>query len=212
MCREAGSTTPTAARPSASPTRSGLPPSRPWPLGCSAALWMPRSRQRGVTGDEVYGADPGLRAELEARGIGYVLAVACDHRVRIGGASHRADALLRRVPARAWQQVSCGKGAKGHRLYDWAFIRLDHHGPAPSGQAGQHWLMIRRNQRTGELAFYRCSTPRPVPLSTLVRVAGIRWTVEERFQTGKGLVGLDPPVPGPPLALLVPVGHPWPWS
>jgi SRSO17 transposase len=34
-----------------------------------------------VTGDEVYGANPGLRAELETRGIGYVLAVACDHRV-----------------------------------------------------------------------------------------------------------------------------------
>jgi SRSO17 transposase len=101
-----------------------------------------------VAGDEVYGANPGLRAELEARGVGYVLAVACDHRVRAGGASHRADALLRRVPARAWQQVSCGKGAKGHRLYDWAFVRLDHHGPAPSGQAGQHWLMIRRNQQT----------------------------------------------------------------
>ena len=33
--------------------------------------------------------------------------------------------------------------------------------------------------------------PRPVPLAVLVRVAGIRWTVEERFQTGKGLVGLD---------------------
>src|SRR4029453_17414209 len=29
-----------------------------------------------VTGDEVYGANPGLRAELEARGVGYVLAVA----------------------------------------------------------------------------------------------------------------------------------------
>jgi SRSO17 transposase len=144
-----------------------------------------------VTGDEVYGANPGLRAELEARGIGYVLAVACDHRVRIGRASHRADALLRRVPARAWQQVSCGTGAKGHRLYDWAFIRLDHDGPAPSSLAGQHWLMIRRHQRTGELAFYRCSTPRLVPLSTLVRVAGMRWTVEERFQTAKGLVGLD---------------------
>jgi SRSO17 transposase len=32
-----------------------------------------------VTGDEVYGANPGLRAELEARGVGYVLVVACDH-------------------------------------------------------------------------------------------------------------------------------------
>jgi SRSO17 transposase len=144
-----------------------------------------------VAGDEVYGANPGLRTELEARGIGYVLAVACDHPVRAGGASHRADALLKRIPARAWQQVSCGRGAKGHRYYDWAFLRLDHHGPAPGCQAGQHWLMIRRNQRTGELAFYRCWTPRPVPLATLVHVAGIRWTVEERFQTGKGLVGLD---------------------
>jgi hypothetical protein len=91
------------------------------------------------------------------------------------------------------QQISCGKGAKGHRLYDWAFLRLDHdhHGPAPAGQAGQHWLMVRRHQRTGELAFYRCYTPGPVPLAVLVKVAGTRWTVEERFQTSKGLVGLD---------------------
>ena len=144
-----------------------------------------------VAGDEVYGANPGLRAELEARQIGYVLAVACDHRVRVGGTTQRADALLRGVPARAWQQVSCGKGAKGHRLYDWAFVRLDHDGSAPDGQAGKHWLMVRRNHTTGELAFYRCFTPRPVPLAVLVHVAGRRWTVEERFQTGKGLVGLD---------------------
>jgi SRSO17 transposase len=144
-----------------------------------------------VAGDEVYGANPRLRAALEARGVGYVLAVACDHHVPFGGATYRADALLGQVPARAWQQISCGKGAKGHRYYDWAFLRLDHHGPAPAGQAGQHWLMARRHQRTGELAFYRCYTPRPVPLAVLVRVAGTRWTVEERFQTGKGLVGLD---------------------
>jgi hypothetical protein len=51
--------------------------------------------------------------------------------------------------------------------------------------------MVRRNQQTGELAFYRCFTPRPVPLAVLVRVAGRRWTVEEAFQAGKGLCGLD---------------------
>jgi SRSO17 transposase len=118
-----------------------------------------------VAGDEVYGANPGLRAELETRQIGYVLAVACDHRVRVGGTTQRADALLRGVPARAWQQVSCGKGAKGHRHYDWAFVRLDHDGSAPDGQAGKHWLMVRRNHTTGELAFYRCFTPRPLPLA-----------------------------------------------
>jgi SRSO17 transposase len=141
-----------------------------------------------VTGDEVYGADPGLRACLEARQVGYVLAVACDHPVRAGGDTCRADALLNRVPARAWQCVSAGRGAKGHRWYDWAFIRLDDGDP---DHGGQHWLMARRNRKRGELAFYRCWMPRPVPLATLVGVAGRRWSIEERFQTGKGLVGLD---------------------
>jgi SRSO17 transposase len=144
-----------------------------------------------AAGDEVYGANPGLRAELEARGIGYVLAVACDHPVGFGGTTQRADALLKRIPARAWQQISCGAGAKGHRYYDWAFLRLDHDGPGPGEQAGRHWLMVRRNRKTGELAFYRCFTPRPVPLAVLVRVAGRRWTVEEAFQASKGLCGLD---------------------
>jgi SRSO17 transposase len=144
-----------------------------------------------VTGDEVYGANPTLRAALEARGVGYVLAVARDHHVWTGGATHRADALLTKVPARAWQCVSAGTGAKGQRYYDWAFLRLDHDGPAPIGQAGQHWLMIRRNRTTGELALYRCYTPRPTPLAVLVKVAGQRCTVEESFQTGKGLCGLD---------------------
>jgi SRSO17 transposase len=141
-----------------------------------------------VTGAEVYGADPQLRAELEGRGIGYVLAVACDHPVVAGGAPHRADALLRRVPARAWQCVSAGTGAKGHRYYDWAFIRLD---PSDPARGGQHWLMIRRNHTTGELAYYRCWTPRPTPLAVLVTVAGRRWSIEERIKTSKGLVGLD---------------------
>jgi SRSO17 transposase len=78
------------------------------------------------------------------------------------------------------------RGAKGHRLYDWVCIRLDH-----GEQRARHWLLVRRNQRTGELAFYRCWMPRPVPLAVLVQVAGRRWTVEERFQTGKGRCGLD---------------------
>jgi hypothetical protein len=58
------------------------------------------------------------------------------------GTSHRADALLRRVPARAWQCISAGKGARGQRNYDWMFLRLDHDVPAPAEQAGQHWLEV----------------------------------------------------------------------
>jgi len=140
-----------------------------------------------VTGDEVYGADPKLRAELEARGLGYMLAVACDHRVRAGGDSYRADALAARVPARAWQTVSAGRGAKGHRRYDWAFVQLD---LADGGDHdGQRHLLVRRNRTTRELAFYRCWAPRPVPLASLVRVAGSRWRIEMVFpQLTKGWV------------------------
>jgi SRSO17 transposase len=144
---------------------------------------------RWVTGDEVYGADPGLRACLEARGLGYVLAVACDHRVQAGGDTWRADALARRVPARAWQCISAGRGVKGHRYYDWAFVQLD---PGDRGpHAAERWLLLRRNRTTGELAFYHCWTPRPVPLATLVTVAGRRWSIEERIKTSKSLCGLD---------------------
>src|ERR1700691_5427318 len=67
-------------------------------------------------------------------------------------------------------------------------------GPGPAstpGAPGSPGLLPRRAPRTGELAFYRCYSPRPVPLATLVTVAGLRWTTEENFQASKGLTGLD---------------------
>jgi len=138
-----------------------------------------------VTGDEVYGADPGLRADLEARRTGYVLAVARLHPVTTGLRSCRADELSRRLPRSAWQRRSAGAGAKGHRYYDWAWISIE------PGRTGHHWLLIRRNRRTRDLAFYHCYSPRHVPLATLVTVAGRRWAVEENIQASKGLAGLD---------------------
>jgi len=138
-----------------------------------------------VAGDEVYGADPRLRGDLEERRTGYVLAVACRHTVTTGAGAVRADVLARRLPRSAWQRHSAGQGAKGCRYYDWAWITID------PGQPGHRWLLIRRNRTTKELAYYRCYAPRPVSLATLVKVAGLRWTVEENFQAGKGLAGLD---------------------
>jgi SRSO17 transposase len=138
-----------------------------------------------VAGNEVYGQDPDLRAELEERRTGYVLAVACHHQVTVAAGKCRVDELPACLPRTAWQRYSAGPGAKGHRYYDWALIGL------PARPSDHHWLLIRRSRRTGELAFYRCYAPRPVPLVTLVQVAGTRWTVEENFQAGKELAGLD---------------------
>jgi SRSO17 transposase len=84
-----------------------------------------------VAGDEVYGGNGKLRAWLEDQRIAYVLAVACDHRVPASaGRTVRADQLAARMPRRAWQRLSAGDGAKGHRWYDWAWIAIsDARGP-----------------------------------------------------------------------------------
>jgi len=139
---------------------------------------------RWAAGDEVYGADPGLRAQSEARGLGYVLALSCDRRVPTAAGPIRADALVTNLPKGAWQRISAGSGAKGQRYYDWAWVAL-------TAESGHHWLLVRRHPRHRELAFYRCYAPNPVPLGELVRVAGRRWTIEESFQAAKGLAGLD---------------------
>ncbi|MGW0771062.1 IS701 family transposase [Streptomyces sp. NPDC002676] len=138
-----------------------------------------------VTGDEVHGGNPKLRAALEERGLGYVLAVACSAEVATDAGKFRAYALAAKLPKRAWQQLPAGRGAKGQRLYDWAVIDLADPGP------GHRELLIRRNRITGELAYYRGHATVSVPLSTLVKAAGSRWRVEETFQAEKGLAGLD---------------------
>jgi len=141
-----------------------------------------------VAGDEVYGADPTLRAAIRGHGLGYVLAVSANRRVPTEAGPIRVDALPAMLPARAWQKHSAGAGSHGHRLDSWAWIALL---PEDDTDTGQHHLLIRRNDRTGELAYLRCYTPHPVPLRTLVVVAGQRWRIEESFQAAKGLTGLD---------------------
>jgi hypothetical protein len=114
-----------------------------------------------------------------------VLAVAKSCQVATGAGARRADKVAARLPQSVWQRYSAGPGAKGCRYYDWALIGIE------PGRRGHRWLLIRRNHRTAELAFYRCYAPRHVPLPTLVKVAGRRWTTEENFQAGKSLAGLD---------------------
>ncbi len=141
-----------------------------------------------VTADEVYGQDPRLRAGLARRGLGYVLAVAKSHLVTTPG-PRPAAGLARQLPARAWQRLSAGAGAKGPRWYDWALIEVTD--PAVTEGGGPHWLLIRRRITDSEYAFYLAHAPAPVPLAQLVRVAGSRWKVEDGFAAGKELAALD---------------------
>ncbi|HVI35108.1 MAG TPA: IS701 family transposase, partial [Gaiellales bacterium] len=153
-----------------------------------------------VTADEVYGADPRLARCLEERGIGYVLAIAGHRRLPVDAATSRtAVQIAGDLPRRAWQIRSAGAGAHGLRRYAWAWVELNPRTAAAQRHPENHeqkspgdWsLLIRRNLITGELAFYRCHTPTPTTLAQLIGVAGRRWTIEESFQAGKGLAGLD---------------------
>jgi SRSO17 transposase len=154
-----------------------------------------------VTADEVYGADPGLARCLEVRGVGYVLAIAGNRRLPMDAATVRTAAQIAvDLPRQAWQVRSAGAGARGPRRYAWAWVELH---PRTATAAQRHpvgheqeprgtWSpLVRRNLSTGELAFYRCYTPTPTTLGQLITVAGRRWTIEESFQAGKGLAGLD---------------------
>jgi SRSO17 transposase len=147
---------------------------------------------RWVAADEAYGNSSIFRARLRNLRLGYVLAVSCDHQVPLDGGKtrRRADRVAAALPTTAWQRRSAGPGSKGPRLYDWAWLDQVSTDTDPDDR-GHHSLLIRRNNTTGELAFYRCWTPQPASLAQLVRVAGLRWTVEEGFQTAKGQVGLD---------------------
>ena len=141
-----------------------------------------------VTADSVYGDDAALRAFLQERGQAYVMAIASDQRLPLWRGGIRALTLANRLPACAWQTLSAGEGAKGPRLYDWAYQALD----APDTSGWSRGLLVRRSlSDPTELAYYHVFAPENTPLLTLVAVAGTRWTIECCFESAKGEVGLD---------------------
>jgi SRSO17 transposase len=140
-----------------------------------------------VTGDEVYGSAYELRSALEERRQRYVLGVAANQYVWAEWGQLRVDELLREMPAHAWVRLSCGEGAKGPRMYDWAAQRIK----CPS-DGWERWVLGRRALTDPmDLAYYLVFVPASTALEDVVHVAGRRWTIEEAIAEAKGEVGLD---------------------
>lgn len=142
-----------------------------------------------IAGDEVYGRAGRLRVFLESNGIGYVMRVGCAFTLEPRpGQRIRADTavtthLSGRKHKQLWQVCSV-TGSKGERAYAWAWLATT---------SPHHYLLIRKHLSTGELAYHYCHIPagQPDTLMTLVRVACLRWPVEEGFEFGKDHFGLD---------------------
>lgn len=143
-----------------------------------------------VTADAAYGQEWHFRRMLEETGVGYVLAVPKSQQVKSPAGSWRIDHVLAGAPADAWERISCGNGAKGPRVYDWAAARL----PTIDDTDPTHhrWVLARRSlARPEEIAYYLAFAPTQATVSELVRVAGARWAIEECFQAAKNECGLD---------------------
>jgi SRSO17 transposase len=140
-----------------------------------------------LTADEVYGQNPTLRTWCQEHDLGYVLGIPRSFMITLGcGSTMRAEQAVALVAEHGWNYRSAGPGSKGERDYAWAWI----------GTASpHHHLLVRRNlSDPNDLAYFYCYSPPsrpPATLATLVRVAGMRWPVEENFQVGKDHFGLD---------------------
>jgi SRSO17 transposase len=146
-----------------------------------------------VVADEVYGSDGKLRRALEARGQAYVLAVKSNEKPTTWPpyappGQVAVSAVAAALEPEAWQRLSCGEGAQGERIYDWACVPLR---PALC-QGWAHALLVRRHPtQPDELAYYLVYAPVETPLAEIVRAAGSRWAIEDLFKLAKRQAGLD---------------------
>ena len=135
------------------------------------------------TADEEFGQNPGLQEYLEENSISYVMAIPKNTVITTrDNHTQTIEETATQVRPTEWQRRACGIGSKGFRVYDWALIN--------AGQPG-HQYMIRRSIDDRELAYYHCYNPRGEGFGELVRVAGMRWPIEESFEASKGEAGLD---------------------
>ena len=145
-----------------------------------------------VLADAVYGSDSRFRRMLETREQPYVLAVRSTHSLRFLEEWHLVQTdpatMIAELPPKDWQALSAGEGAKGHRLYDWARVPLNH----TAGEGFSRWLLARRSLRDPEaIAYYFAYARTNATLPELAAAAGLRWTIEECFLRAKDDVGLD---------------------
>ncbi|MEU4134566.1 IS701 family transposase [Streptomyces wuyuanensis] len=144
---------------------------------------------RWVTADAAYGYSKGWRHELEQADVFHVMATTRhDTVVTRFAIDHPVNDLFHDLPRQKWKRRSCGNGAHGPRVFDWARVEV-----RPWHQPDrQHWVIARRSlSRPEEVSYYIAYYPAGTTLDELIRVAGNRWAVEECFQTAKGECGLD---------------------
>ncbi|ELS50361.1 putative IS4 family transposase [Streptomyces viridochromogenes Tue57] len=144
---------------------------------------------RWVTADAAYGFSRSRRSELERADVFHVVATTRhDTVVTRWAIDHPVHDLFPGLPRQKWRRRSCGDGAHGRRIYDWARVEV-----RPWHRVDRrHWVLARRSvSRPEEISYYIAYRPAETTLDQLIHIAGSRWAIEECFQSAKQECGLD---------------------
>ena len=102
----------------------------------------------------------------------------------------QAQDRLKLLPKSAWTRATLKEGSQGPLVCDFAFWRVveARHGlPGPD-----LWLVIRRTlDHPAVVKFYFSQAPCTTPLTEFVRLSGLPWPIETRFEEGQGQVAFD---------------------
>lgn len=168
-----------------------------------------------ITTDTAYGTDGKFREALRVRQEPYVVAVtpslisvipedtpfipagtkAANGRIRKypglpnGVKSKTADVIVSEIPKNDWQEVQWSNGTKGKLSALFARMRVcvvvDNR---PTDETG--WLLFQRRKGV-PLKVYMCWGLDDALIEELVKIAHIRWVIEQGFKQMKGELGLD---------------------
>jgi SRSO17 transposase len=171
---------------------------------------------RWLTADEAYGDNPRFLDVVDAVGWWYVAEVKTNLEVwpvrpkvlppslpgAIGRPRRKARLarksdhsvpvakLAARLAEKDWRRIAVAEGAKGRRVFDFAFLRVvEKRRGLPARDA---WLMVRRSlDQTPEIKYYLSNAPADVDTERMAVVGSERWRVESTIKEAKGQTGLD---------------------
>ena len=167
-----------------------------------------------------YGEVGEFRGGLDARGVAYVVEVRCDTSAypeyvhptaapysgkgrRPRPRYHQASSSLKQLAMAAGQSAGVDliwrRGSKGLQRGRFLALRVRPAGVSPRRQARQagvelpvRWLLVEWPAGKPEpTKYWLANLPQTIPLVELVRLARLRWRVEQDYRELKGGLGLD---------------------
>ena len=148
---------------------------------------------RGIASSAAYSSDPLFLAELEKRGVEYIVAVPEDFTIqaarRRSPSSEPAREVIARLTDNAWQALSWSRSAGIGNRSLWARVlawRM-----TPEGVAAFGWLVAERplNGRRSPVRYYFTNANLQTSLSTLARLTKRTVRIDEFYQFAKSDLG-----------------------